>query len=96
MHDLNTIVRRNAEAFAASIQNYRRQNRWVLAKYAGLHLESIETFTDQASAQVAFEAAMRDPSAARTVLFAPMPAPSDVTLGDYIARKSALLDNPKE
>jgi hypothetical protein len=38
MNDLNTITRLNAEAFAASIQNYRRQGRWVLAKYADVTL----------------------------------------------------------
>lgn len=118
MQDLNTINRLNAEAFAASIQNYRRRGRWVLAKYAGLHLESIETFTVQSDAQAAFdtEAAKRSPD--RAVLFTPFPvseptpvrdqsedrpqrytleqlaalgrstAKPDVTLGDYINRKT--------
>lgn len=122
MQDLNTINRLNAEAFAASIQNYRRQGRWVLAKYAGLHLESIETFTVQADAQAAFdtEAAKRSPD--RAVLFTPFPVSEptpvrdqsedrpqrytleqlatlgrsttkpDVTLGDYINRKTVGTD----
>lgn len=122
MQDLNTINRLNAEAFAASIQNYRRQGRWVLAKYAGLHLESIETFTVQSDAQAAFdtEVSKRDASG-RAVLFTPFPVskptpvrdqsedrkqpytleqlaalgrrsvgdpPADVTLADYINRKT--------
>ena len=103
MNDLNTITRLNAEAFAASIQNYRRQGRWVLAKYAGLHLESIETFLVQSDAQTAFdtEAAKRDASG-RAVLFTPIPdvqgltqadyaRPADVTLGDDINRKNRSL-----
>lgn len=122
MHDLNTITRLNAEAFADSIQHHRRQGRWVLAKYAGLHLESIETFTVQPDAQAAFdaEASKRDASG-RAVLFTPFPVsqpvpqrdqsedraqpytleqlaalgrrsvgdpPADVTLADYINRKT--------
>lgn len=90
MHDLNTINRLNAEAFADSIQHHRRQGRWVLAKYEGLHLASIETFTVQSDAQTAFdtEAIKRD-GGGRAVLFTPFPAPADVTLGDYINRKTA-------
>lgn len=114
MHDLNTISRLNAEAFAESIQNYRRHGRWVLAKYEGLHLASIETFTVQSDAQLAFdlEVSKRDASG-RSVLFTPLVTdlslkaadfpglrapdrPADKTIGDYITRKSALLDNPEE
>ena len=114
MHDLNVINRLNAEAFADSIQSYRRQGRWVLAKYEGLTLASIETFTVQSDAQKAFDAevAKRD-AGGRSVLFTPVVAdlslkrsdfpglrapshPADQTLGDYITRKSALLDNPLE
>lgn len=119
MHDLNTISRLNAEAFAESIQNYRRQGRCVLVNYEGLHLVSIETFTAQFDAQEAFDDAVaRQHGGARSVLFAPLPvsAPApmrdqsedrpqrysleqladlgrssskpDVTLGDYINRKT--------
>ncbi len=124
MNDLNTINRLNAEAFAASIQNYRRQGRWVLAKYEGLHLTSIETFTGQASAQTAFDTEVANQhGGGRAVLFAPLAAagevpvrdqsedraqfysleqlaalgrssvvnPADVTLGDYINRKTGAL-----
>jgi hypothetical protein len=55
VHDLETINRLNAEAFAASIDNYRRQGRYVLAVYAGLTLVSIETFTAQEEAFRAFD-----------------------------------------
>lgn len=83
MQDLNTINRLNAEAFAASIQNYRRQGRWVLAKYAGLHLESIETFLVQSDAQAAFdaEASKRDASG-RAVLFTPFPVSEPTPVRD--------------
>ncbi len=117
MHDLNVINRLNAEAFADSIQNYRRQGRWVLAKYEGLALVSIETFTVQEDAQAMLDVAVElQHGGERNVLFAPIPtvaplkasdfpvlagtAPvrpaEEKTLGDYITRKSALLDNPKE
>ncbi len=111
MHDLNQITRLNAEAFADAIQSYRRQARWVLAKYEGLHLASIETFTSQDAAQAAFEVeAVKRDGGGRAVLFTPIPdvapvvlpnvrapsRPADKTLGDYITRKSALLDNPEE
>ena len=43
MHDLNTINRLNAEAFEAAIKNFQAQGRYVLAKYEGLTLVSIET-----------------------------------------------------
>jgi len=44
MHDLNTINKLNAEAFEAAIKNFQAQGRYVLAKYEGLALVSIETF----------------------------------------------------
>lgn len=44
MHDLNTINRLNAEAFAASVDHYRAQGRFVVCTYTGLTLVSIETF----------------------------------------------------
>ena len=73
MHDLNTINRLNNEAFAASIHRYRTDGRFVLAKYEGLHLVSIETFSDQVSANAALDTAMAEQRAgARTVLFTPV------------------------
>ncbi len=53
MHDLNTINRLNAEAFADSIDHFRRQGRDVVATYAGLTLMSIETFSDRDEALAA-------------------------------------------
>ena len=44
MHGLETIHRQNQTRFEKAIDNYRSQGRWVLAKYDGLHLVSIETF----------------------------------------------------
>lgn len=89
MHDLNTINRLNAEAFADSIAKYRAAGRFVLAKYEGVHLVSIETFTDTRQAQDALDAALAEQhGGARAVLFTPIPAPADVTLADYINRKT--------
>lgn len=46
MHGLNTLNRLNAEAFEAAIKNFQAQGRYVLAKYEGLTLVSIETFSN--------------------------------------------------
>jgi hypothetical protein len=51
MHDLNTINRLNAEAFGNAIKNFQAQGRWVIAKRAGLHLISIESFSFETEAQ---------------------------------------------
>lgn len=121
MHDLNTINRLNAEAFADSIAKHRAAGRFVLAKYEGLALVSIEAFSDRPSAQQAFDAtAAVQHGGGRSVLFAPTQAgvavpqrdqsedrkqpytleqlatlgrrnaggPPDVTLADYINRKT--------
>ena len=75
MHDLNTINRLNYEAFNASIQNFRAQGRYVLARYEGATLVAIETFSELTHAQWALEI---DPAIAnrgqRAVVFAPLPA----------------------
>ena len=52
MHDLSTISKLNAAAFAEAIDRYRKAGRYVIAEYAGLHLMSIETFSTE---QEAFE-----------------------------------------
>ena len=44
MHGLETIVKQNQTRFEKAIDNYRSQGCWVLAKYDGLHLVSIEAF----------------------------------------------------
>ena len=83
MHDLNVINRINAEAFAESIQNHRRQGRWVLAKYEGLHLVSIETFTMQTVAQAAHDAAADcQHGGGRSVLFTPFEVSAPAPLRD--------------
>lgn len=96
MHDLNTINKINAGAFAASIASYRSQGRFVLARYEGTHLVSIETFSEQAPAQVALDSAVSaQHGGERNVLFTPITArlPAEIpqqttekTLGDYINR----------
>lgn len=117
MHDLNTLNRLNYEAFGQAIKKFQGQGRHVLAKYEGLHLVSIETFSNadelvDAHAQAlraagtntgthfkcfppvaAFATAQRDqsedrPCSAFVEELAALGATGDVTLGDYIARKS--------
>lgn len=56
MHDLATIHKLNAEAYAQGIDNFRKQGRHVLAIYSGLHLMSVETFTTAEEATTALEA----------------------------------------
>lgn len=56
MHDLHTIHKLNAEAYAQGIENFRKQGRHVLAVYSGLHLMSVETFGTAEEATAALEA----------------------------------------
>ena len=53
MHDLNTINRLNSEAFSEAVDNFRAQGRYVLAKYDGVTLMSIETFSNAEEAAAA-------------------------------------------
>ena len=55
MHDLNTISRLNAEAFGPAIENLQRQGRFVVAKYTGLHILSIESYSDELEARADFD-----------------------------------------
>jgi len=99
MHDLNTIHKINAEAFSASISKFQAQGRHVLAKYEGLHLVAIETFTAAEDAILAYGAGVAENAPATGTnfkLFSPTPAfyaarrdqSEDKTLADYIARKT--------
>lgn len=75
MHDLNTINRLNAEAFSKSIDNFRTQGRWVLAKYDGLHLMSVETFSTAEDAATALISAQESAGASdHFKLLSPLPA----------------------
>jgi hypothetical protein len=78
VHDLNTIKRLNFEAFAQSIGKYQAAGKHVLAVYEGMHLTSIETFTDAAEAQVRFDTvnSKRDGQTARLFLPTSAPAPA--------------------
>lgn len=70
MHDLNTISKRNAEAFADAVENFRRQGRFVIANYSGITLCSIETFSDEGDAMRAFaDFQPEDPSNTVRLLF---------------------------
>jgi hypothetical protein len=70
MHDLNTIAKLNAEAFAEAVENFRRQGRFVIANYSGITLCSIETFTDEGDAMRAFaDFRPEDPSNTVRLLF---------------------------
>lgn len=57
MHGLETIVKQNQTQFEKAIDTYRSQGRWVLAKYTGLHLVSIETFGSAEEAGPTYAAA---------------------------------------
>lgn len=99
MHGLETIVKQNLDRFAKAITTYRSQGRWVLAKYDGLHLVSIETFGSAEEAGPTYAAA-HNTIGEHAKLLPPTPewyaarrdqsedrpvkAPP-VTLGDYIA-----------
>lgn len=54
MHDLHTINRLNAKAFAAGINIARLEGKTVVTKRFGLHVEGFERFdnVDQAAAYV--------------------------------------------
>jgi hypothetical protein len=113
MHDLNTIMKLNARAIEKAIPHYQAQGRWVLARYEGAHIGSVETFSSGNAAQHALDLKPANAHQGETAtIFAPLPAhqvvgkrdqsedrpapAQDVTLGDYIARKTALLDNPQD
>lgn len=46
MHDLNTIIRRNAEAHGQAIHDARAKGNHVVALYDGLHLVSHREFAE--------------------------------------------------
>jgi hypothetical protein len=74
MHDLNTLNRLNAEAFEKSIRHYQSKGRWVLARYEGLTLVSIETFGELTQAQQALDQAPANAlQGERATIFAPLP-----------------------
>lgn len=74
MHDLNTINRLNAEAFKNAITNYRAQGRYVLARYDGLTLMSIETFSTVGEAAQALVQAQESAGASEHFdLLSPLP-----------------------
>lgn len=94
MHSLETIQRLNAEATEKAIKHYQDQGRWVVAGYAGLHITSLETFTDGAEASAAARREVDSPDQ-RFELHQPTPADQvvrardqseDRKLGDYIDR----------
>lgn len=99
MHDLNTINRLNAEAaqkhldavdWRQAIANFQRQGRYVLAKYAGLTLVSVETFDNAAEAQAAHEASNLKTDSSHSTLFLPLTvAPAAQTLADVISESQA-------
>jgi hypothetical protein len=105
MHDLNTINRLNAEAFSKAITNYRSQGRYVLARYDGLTLMSIETFSTVGDAAHALVQAQESAGASEHFdLLSPLPewhaakrdqsedrpTPDPRTLAGYIANVQRL------
>lgn len=73
MHSLETIARLNAEATEKAIGHYCGLGRWVVAGYTGLHIVSLETFTNEAEALAAVRAELDSPDQKR-VLHPPKPA----------------------
>lgn len=61
MHDLNTLSRLNAEAYADAIANLRSQGRDVVATYSGATLMAIESFSLPAQAAAALAAPTASP-----------------------------------
>lgn len=55
MRDINDIVQQNNDTWRPVIDNLVRQGRYVVAQYDGLHLVSVESFSDLRSAQDAAE-----------------------------------------
>lgn len=97
MHSLETIHKLNAEALAKSAQHFADQGRFVVVTYFGLHVASVETFSDQADAFTALNAPLSSPDVNRK-LIPPTPAAQvvgprdqseDRTLASYINRVSA-------
>lgn len=101
MHDLNTINRLNVQGFAADIERQRAAGKHVVVKHEGLHIVRAEPFDTSTEAQHAFEVSVSSGGpGSRTVLYTPtgirasgqtraLQGPADVTLGDYITRKTA-------
>lgn len=55
MRDINDIIQQNNDTWGPVIQNLTRQGRYVVTQYDGLHLVSIESFSDLRRAQDAAE-----------------------------------------
>lgn len=73
MHDLNTIRRLNAEAHAATIEKARNEGKHVVATFAGLHLMTVETYSD---AETALAAAKQPNEAGDSrCYYPPLPGP---------------------
>ena len=90
MHDLNTINRLNAEAFEAAIKNFQAQGRYVLAKYEGLTLVSIKTFSTSDALRDARLAALEINHPATGTHFKTFPP----TAGFHAAKRDQSEDRP--
>lgn len=74
MHDLNTINRLNAETHADAINAARRQGKYVVALYAGLHLVGFSSHDDSRSVVSAFGAPVE--AGERRVIYGPITGPA--------------------
>lgn len=92
MHDLNTIIRLNNQAVDNAVPKLQQAGNFVLVKYAGLSVLSIETFSpERVTEACAALTVLRDTCGAseRAVLHPPVAqASSEQTLGQYIERKT--------
>lgn len=95
MHDLNTIIRLNAEAHGDAVDRRRAEGKFVVAKYTGLHLVSFEAYdTGAAALQALNDGRVGASPDVHFKLYNPTLVPrgrdqsEDRTLADYIARKA--------
>lgn len=78
MHSLETIHRLNAEALQKSAKHFADQGRFVVVTYFGLHVASVETFSDQDDAFAALNAPLASPDVNRKLI---PPTPREQVVG---------------
>lgn len=78
MHSLETIHRLNAEALQKSAKHFADQGRFVVVTYFGLHVASVETFSDERDAFAALNAPLASPDVNRKLI---PPTPREQVVG---------------
>lgn len=80
MHSLETIHKLNAEALQKSAKHFADQGRFVVVTYFGLHVASVETFSEQAEAFAALNAPLFSPDVNRKLI---PPTPREQVVGQH-------------